>query len=225
MELVGDSLIQLGVIGNVADGTISVTSSKKRRSQLVGSGAYRSLSSVDWGDEHQRFVNQVGDKVGLMEEKLVLRLDQQQQFKEVSNLLVGEVKGSIQSLNLNQARQKAGAENQQSQMTALIEQTRKLIAHRIDSSRGLGNQQNVFSQQFVQMEQWQSDVEQEILTGSTCRKDLASHAQTKQMENKFIKEALQAMKAQNRNRTSNPIVHGESTIAFGGESKIADGAG
>ena len=92
MDLGSESSVQLGVVGNVAGGTISATSSKKRRSQSVGSGSYKSLSSVDWEDVHQQFANQVVGNVGLMEEKLVLCLDQQQQFKEVANQLVGEVR-------------------------------------------------------------------------------------------------------------------------------------
>ena len=74
------------------------------------------------------------------------------------------------------------------------------------------------------MKQWQSEVGQELLSGVLCQKDLVSHDQTKQTENQFIKEELQAMKAQNRNRAPNPSVHG-TTIAFGGGSKMSDGAG
>ena len=66
-------------------------------------------------------------------------------------------------------------------------------------------------------------MEQELLTGAMCRKDLASQAQIKQNENQVIKEELQAVKIQNRNRTANPTVHGESTAAFGGKSFLVDG--
>ena len=108
-----------------------------------------------------------------------MRADQQEQFKNVANQLVGQVKDSIQSLNQNQLQRKATVDSQQTQMSALIEQTKKLVSQCGDSSRDLGNQQTVPSQQFAQMKQWKSDAEQEIFAGITCRKDLANHANAK----------------------------------------------
>ena len=77
----------------------------------MDSGSYKSVSSAGWEDEYKHLVSQVGGGFCLAEEKLSLCLDQQYQFKDVSNQLIGEVKGSIQSLNLNQAEQKAVVES------------------------------------------------------------------------------------------------------------------
>ena len=108
-------------------------------------------------------------------------------------------------------------------MGALIEQAKKLIARCDDSSRDLGNQQAVFSQQFAQMKQWQSGAEQEISAGIACQKDLANRPSAKQSENQLIKEELHAMKAQNRNRTPIQFAHGDRANSFGVDSNVTGG--
>ena len=110
-----------------------------------------------------------------MQEKLVLRMDQQDQSKGVSNELVGQAKESIAALNQNMLKRQKTADHQQIQMNALTEQTKKLIVQCSDSSKDLGNQQNISPQEFVKMKQRQSDAEQEISAGIACQKDLANH--------------------------------------------------
>ena len=183
LELVGESLVQLGVAGSVVGGSISVTSSRKRRSQSWGDGSFKSLSSADsseFAGEHLLLAKQVSEKLGGMEEQLVMRMDQQEQFKSVDNQLACQVKDPNQSSNQNQLQQKAAMSDQQAQMGALIWQTKALIVQRDDSSRDLEKQQTAFSPQFAQMEQWKSGPEQEIPDGVSCRKDLADPSSSKQ---------------------------------------------
>ena len=112
---------------------------------------------------------EVGPKMGIVAGKLVLRLDQQNAFKVAANQLVGKVGTAIQTLNQNQAQQQSIVTGQQNKVADLIEQTKKLITQRSDSSRELGKQQPILRQQFVQMEQWKAEAEPELLVGKLCQ--------------------------------------------------------
>ena len=221
-----DALVQTGVVVNewIRD-SISVTSSKRKRAKSIDAGSFKSLSSVDFSDVSQNsLVNQVHEHLSVMEEKLSVCMNQQGLFRDTANQLVEEVRDSILVLNQTQAQQQLAVNEQKNQMGELIEQTKKLIIQCSESSRDLKTQQSVFSQQFVQMKQWQSEVEKELQNGLIDRHNLMSHAQSKQTENQIIKEELQAMKTQNRNRVAHPLVHGESRTVLGGDSNALGGS-
>ena len=57
-------------------------------------------------------------------------------------------------------------------MNALIEQTKKLIAHCGESRKDLKNQQSVFTQECVKMKEWQTDVGKEMLVSIAHQKAL-----------------------------------------------------
>ena len=141
-----------------------------------------------------------------------MRLGQQEQFKSVDNQLFGEVKDPIHILNQNQHRHQMVVGDRKDQMGELIEHTKKLIAQYGEPSRDLGNQQSVFSHQFVQMKQRQANVEKELLATISYRRNPISHANVKQSENQVIKEELQATKVQNRNRATHHFVHGDQKM-------------
>ena len=219
LQLQGDSLVSV----KGSEKSSSRGSSTKRRSlSLEGTPkewramSFESIVSAENESFKDTSAMEIGGKVGLMEEKLVSPLHQQSEFKEVASQLVNQVSGAIQTLNANQLQQKEIAMGQQNQVTELIDQSKKLIAQCAESSRDLGNQKLAFLHQFTQMKQWQSNVEQELLTGQACRGDLANHAHGKVDGNQFIKEELHAAKVQNLNRVDSSSVRGQNHGAFGG---------
>ena len=218
-ELVHVEMVSNGVI----EESVSVTSSKRKRSKSIETGSYKSFSSMSFSDDQQSVVSQMHGQLHVMEEKLSGCIDQQNMFRETANQLVEEVRESIISLNKNQAQQQASVDDQKSQIGELIEQTKKLILQCGDSARDLKNQQSSFTQQFVQMKQWQTDVEKELQKSVTDRMNLISHAQDKQTESQWMKEQLQTMRNQNRDRVTH-LDHGGSSTMLGGNTNAFGGS-
>ena len=111
----------------------------------------------------------VGDKMGLMGGKLVLRMDRENGFKSAANHLAGKESNVIQTLDQNQMRRKEIVNGKRNQVAELIGQETKLILQFGHASRDFGNRKSVFSQQFAQMKQRKSDMGKEPSAGKACR--------------------------------------------------------
>ena len=110
---IAESSVQAGMFEDIAHGAISVSSSKERRSQSLGGGPFKSLSSIEGDNLYQLLTENATNVVGDMQEKLALCLNQQDQFKNVVNELVCQAKESITSLSLGLSQQQKMVDVQQ----------------------------------------------------------------------------------------------------------------
>ena len=134
-------------------------------------------------------------------------------FKKEASTLVCQVSESLLTLDGSRVQQEKLVADQQRQVNELLRQTQKVIAQCQETTTEMKQQQWALNAQFVGMQKWRGDVEQEILKDRGSQQVFSEKVVTSHVESQAhldkVKKELCEMKEYNRNRTGN--VHGVST--------------
>ena len=198
----------------------SISPGKRRRSLSSGAGSFVSVSDgsvLDEG-EKQSVLNQLRDfqhlqiksELGSLSARVHGVMDSQSQFQSEAKLLVTQVAESLATLDNSRIKQEKVAEHQQSQMENLMNQTQEVTQRCQETSQGMKQQQWELNSQFVDLNKWRKDVEQEFRQEKVDQQLLSERVNLSQSEAQgnlsHLRQELSDMRQRNRQRTE--PVHG-----------------
>ena len=159
-------------------------------------------------------------------------IELQSQFQAEAKRLVGQVAESLATLDNSRIKQEKLAGSQQSQMSNLMNQAQVVIQRCQETSQEMKEQQWELNSQFVDLNKWRKDGENEIRRERDNQHLLSERVSSSQNESQgnlnHLRQELSEMRQKNRQRTElgHGFDHGSMSHVSGGaktESQVLPG--